>query len=100
MTGNSKKRDFSPIHPGEMLREVYMPEYGLKPYGLAKALNVSRNRIERLVREEISLTADTALRLSRFFGNSAEMWLNMQRKYDLDVAKIELEGELEQIVPA
>jgi len=100
MTKASSKRDFPPVHPGEILREDFLPEYDLKAYGLAKALGVSRNRIERLIREEVSITADTALRLGRYFGTSAEMWLNMQRKYDLDVAKIALEGELEQIEPA
>lgn len=89
----------SPVHPGEILREDFLPEYNLKPYGLAKAIGVSRNRIERLVREEISLTADTALRFARFFGTSPEMWLNMQRKYDLEVAKMKLGKKLQNIKP-
>lgn len=89
----------SPIHPGEILREDFLPDYGLKPYGLAKALAVSRNLIERLVRGEVSLTADTALRLSRYFGTSAEMWLNMQRKYDLEVAAQALGDKLKDIEP-
>lgn len=92
-------RDLPPIHPGEILREDFLPDYNLKPYGLAKALGVSRNRIERLVREEVALTADTALRLSRYFGTSAEMWLNMQRKYDLEKAAIELGDKLKEIEP-
>ncbi len=91
------KRDLPPIHPGEILREEFLSEYKLKAYGLAKALNVSRNRIEMLVREEVSITADTALRLGKYFGTSAEMWLNMQRHYDLEVAKIEIGDTLEDI---
>ncbi|MBO6549123.1 MAG: HigA family addiction module antidote protein [Rhizobiales bacterium] len=93
------RRDLPPIHPGEILREDFLPEYNLKAYGLAKALKVSRNRIERLIREEVSITADTALRLGKFFGTSAEMWLNMQRKYDLEIAEIELEQALKEIEP-
>ncbi|GJM01746.1 MAG: hypothetical protein DHS20C08_02470 [Rhodomicrobium sp.] len=92
-------RDLPPIHPGEILREDFLPDYNLKPYGLAKALGVSRNRIERLVREEVALTADTALRLSRYFGTSAEMWLNIQRKYDLEVAAQALGDKLKDIEP-
>lgn len=91
------RRDLPPIHPGEILREDFLPEYNLRAYGLAKALKVSRNRIERLIREEVSITADTALRLGKFFGTSAEMWLNMQRKYDLEIAEIELSETLKEI---
>lgn len=91
------RRDLPPIHPGEILREDFLPEYNLRAYGLAKALKVSRNRIERLIREEVSITADTALRLGKFFGTSAEMWLNMQRKYDLEIAEIELFETLKEI---
>lgn len=93
------KRDLPPIHPGEILREEFLSEYNLKAYGLAKALNVSRNRIEMLVREEVSITADTALRLGKYFKTSAEMWLNLQRRYDLEMAKIEIGDSLEEIEP-
>lgn len=96
----SNKRDLPPVHPGEILREEFLPDYGLKAYSLAKALRVSRNRIERLIREEVSITADTALRLGRYFGTSAEMWLNMQRRFDLEMAQIELRDKLEEIEPA
>lgn len=93
-------KQFGPVHPGEILKEDFLPEYGLKPYGLAKALGVSRNRIERLVRCEVSITADTALRLGRYFGTSPEMWMNMQRKHDLEIAKIKLGNGLKNIKPA
>lgn len=99
MVTTSKKRFFPPVHPGEVLREDFLPDYNLKAYGLAKALQVSRNRIERLTREEVSVTADTALRLGRYFGTSAEMWLNMQRRYDLEMAQTEIEDQLEKIEP-
>lgn len=97
---NAAKRGLLPVHPGEILREDFLPEYNLKAYGLAKALKVSRNRIERLIREEVSITADTALRLGKYFGTSAEMWLNMQRKYDLEKARIEIGEDLEKIETA
>ncbi len=75
-----------PVHPGEILREEFMADYNLTAYGLAQALNIPRNRIESLVREQRAITADTALRLGRYFGNSAMFWLNLQNAYDLDTA--------------
>ena len=67
-----------PIHPGEILREEYLAPLGLKPYTLAKRLNIPRTRIERLVSEQTPVTADTALRLAKFFGSTPQFWLNMQ----------------------
>jgi antitoxin HigA-1 len=80
-------RVWPPIHPGEILREEFLEPLELKPYTLAKRLETSRARMERLVREEVPVTVDTALRLSRFFGTSAEFWLNLQQMYDLTVAE-------------
>ncbi|WGD31980.1 HigA family addiction module antitoxin [Ancylobacter sp. WKF20] len=74
-----------PIHPGEVLREEFLAPMGLKPYGLAKALHVPRTRIERLAREEAPVTADTALRLGRYFGTGPEFWMNLQSAYDLAI---------------
>lgn len=74
------------IHPGEILDEEFLKPLGMSAGTLAKHLGVPRTRIERLVKEETSLTADTALRLSAFFGNTPEFWLNLQRSYDLATA--------------
>ena len=71
------------MHPGEVLREEFLIPYEMTSYALAKALNVPRTRIERLEREETAVTADTALRLARYFGTSAEFWLNLQSRFDL-----------------
>ncbi|MGV0911651.1 HigA family addiction module antitoxin [Martelella sp. FOR1707] len=71
------------IHPGEILDEEFLKPLNMSAGALAKRLGVPRTRIERLVKGETSLTADTALRLSAFFGNTPEFWLNMQRAYDL-----------------
>ena len=69
----------NPSHPGEVLAELYLEPLGLSPIALAKRLNVPRTRIERLVKGETSLTVDTAMRLSKFFGNTPEFWMNLQR---------------------
>jgi len=77
----------NPMHPGEVLRELYMMPLGLSAGGLAKHLDVPRTRIERLVKGDTALTADTAIRLSVFFANTAEYWLNLQRAHDLAEAE-------------
>lgn len=77
-----------PTHPGEMLREDFLPDYGLTVAGLAEAVGVSRQSINELLRERRAISPDMALRLARLFGNSAEFWLNAQRAIDLwDVAQ-------------
>lgn len=73
----------NPVHPGEVLNELFLEPLDMSAGALAKRLGVPRTRIERLVKGETALTADTALRLSAFFGNTAEFWLNLQRAYDL-----------------
>ena len=75
-----------PIHPGEILLEEFMRPLGLSQNQLGKELNVSPRRINEIVHGRRSVTADTALRLARFFGNSASFWLGLQMDYDLDVA--------------
>ncbi|MDR2721795.1 MAG: HigA family addiction module antidote protein [Coriobacteriaceae bacterium] len=72
-----------PTHPGEVLREEFMPDYGLSVAVLAGLLAVSRQSVNEVVREKRSLSTDMALRLSRLFGTSAEYWLNLQRKVDI-----------------
>ena len=88
---NTQVRRVRPIHPGEMLREDFMPDHGLTVAGIAEALGVSRQTVNELVRERRALSADMALRLSLLFGNSAEFWLNAQRAVDLWDAARELE---------
>ncbi len=87
----------NPSHPGEVLAQLFLEPLGMSAIALAKRLNVPRTRIERLVRGETSLTVDTAMRLARFFGNSAEFWMNLQRAYDLARARKTL--DLSNIVP-
>lgn len=72
-----------PIHPGEILREEFMVPLDLSGYALAIACQVPRTRIERLAREETPVTADTALRLGRYFGTGPEFWMNLQTAFDL-----------------
>ncbi|HZX22417.1 MAG TPA: HigA family addiction module antitoxin [Woeseiaceae bacterium] len=76
-----------PIHPGEILKEEFLEELDLSAYALAKALKVPVNRITGIVNGDRAITADTALRLSRYFGNSPEFWLNLQVRYDLELAR-------------
>ncbi len=88
-----------PLHPGEVLREEFLVPLGLTPYAVAKACGVPRTRIERIVREEIGITADTALRLARLFGTSAELWLGLQARFDLDTARTRVADAVERITP-
>ena len=88
-----------PMHPGEVLREEFIEPMGLTPYGLAQALNIPRTRIERVVREETAITADTAHRLGRYFRTTPHYWLNIQSEYDLRVAAAGLGRQLEKIQP-
>jgi addiction module HigA family antidote len=84
-----------PMHPGEMLREEFLAPLGLTPGKVAKAAGIPRTRIERIVGEKVGISADTALRLGRVLGTSAEFWLNLQMRYDLLRAKTALAGRLE-----
>jgi addiction module HigA family antidote len=88
-----------PLHPGEVLREEFLIPFQMTPYALAKALNVPRTRIERIAREEIGITADTALRLARYFGTSADFWLHLQSDYDKETAELGLAKEIKAIEP-
>lgn len=80
---NTRERKIRPTHPGEMLREDFLPDYGLTISSLARALGVSRQTINELLRERRAVSPEMALRLSRLFGNSPEFWLNAQRAVDL-----------------
>ncbi len=96
-TEEKNTRKLAPLHPGEILREEYMEPLGLSAGKVAKAAQVPRTRIERIVREEIGITADTALRLGKVFGTTPEFWMNLQARYDLLVAKAALAGEMKGI---
>ncbi len=91
----------SPLpHPGEHLREEFLPGYNLTAGALAKAMGLKdRTRIERLVREQQAITADTALRLGKVFGTSPQFWINLQTSHDLSKAAIEARQELAAIQP-
>ncbi|MCM2475344.1 HigA family addiction module antidote protein [Rhizobium sp. CG5] len=82
------------IQPGEILRDLYLEPLNMTPYGLAKTLRVPRTRIERIVSEKIGISADTALRLARFFKTTPEFWLNLQSAYDLRRGAVPIEKEL------
>jgi antitoxin HigA-1 len=89
-----------PIHPGEVLREDFLMPMKLSPYAVARAIGVPRTRIERLARGETPVTADTALRLARYFGTTAAFWMGMQAQYDLEHAEDDLAADLRRIEPA
>jgi addiction module HigA family antidote len=84
----------APVHPGEVLMEDFLKPLGLTQYRLAKALSVPPRRINEIVHGTRAVSADTALRLARFFGTSARFWLNLQTAYDLDVEQDRLAGRL------
>jgi|TARA_B110000967_G_scaffold202516_1_gene241488 addiction module HigA family antidote len=88
-----------PIHPGEILREEYLLPYGISANALAIKLQVPATRIGAIVNEKRSITVDTALRLSRYFGGDAQSWLNLQQAFDLKTGQAELEEELNHIMP-
>ncbi|MYK68836.1 MAG: HigA family addiction module antidote protein, partial [Gammaproteobacteria bacterium] len=76
-----------PIHPGEILRDDFLRPMGLSVYGLARALRVSRPRVNDIVLGRRAISVDTALRLGRYFGTTPEFWIHLQTRYDLDVAE-------------
>lgn len=93
------KRDFAPIHPGEVLLHDFMEPMGLSQYRVAKEISVPPRRINEIVHGLRGITADTALRLSRYFGLTDQYWLNLQSLYDLQVAKEQLQDTLDSIEP-
>jgi addiction module HigA family antidote len=88
-----------PLHPGEVLREEFMEPMGITAYALAQALHIERPRLERIVREQQGISADTALRLGRFFGTTPQFWMNLQHRYELETALAEIGEDLEEIAP-
>lgn len=96
---NSRRMKRRPTHPGEMLREDFLPDFNLTVSGLAGAIGVSRQSINELLRERRSISPEMALRLARLFGNSAEFWMNAQRAVDLWDAAESIKKDVDQIKP-
>lgn len=88
-----------PLHPGEVLREEFMEPHGVSAGAVAKACRVPRTRIERVAREELGISPDTAVRLGLYFGTSTEFWLNLQARYDARRAAVELPDLVKIITP-
>ena len=87
------RSEFATVTPGEMLKEEFITEHGISQNQLAKAIGISPNRIAEIVNNRRRITADTALRLGLYFGNSPEFWLNLQAHYDLKIARRELKAD-------
>jgi addiction module HigA family antidote len=96
---NTRERKIRPTHPGEMLREDFLPDYGLTVSSFAKALGVSRQTVNELLRERRAVSPEMALRLSRLFGNTPEFWLNAQRAVDLWEASRIIMKKIKRINP-
>lgn len=96
---NTAARDVRPTHPGALLREDFLPEFNLTVSTLADAIGVSRQTVNELIRERRALSPEMALRLSRYFGNTPEFWLNAQRAVDLWEAARVLKSAMQQIRP-
>jgi len=92
------KRKFDPVHPGVILAEDFLKEMEISQYRLAKGIAVPPRRINEIVQGKRSITADTALRLGKFFGMEAQFWMNLQSHYDLEVAKDAIAGKLDREV--
>jgi addiction module HigA family antidote len=93
------RKRLAPVHPGEVLAEEFLAPLELTQYRLAKSLSVPARRINEIVHGTRGVSADTALRLARFFGTSDRFWLNLQAAYDLDVERDRLGSRLEREVP-
>lgn len=92
------KRKFPPVHPGVVLAEDFLKAMDISQYRLAKGIGVPPRRINEIVQGKRAITADTALRLGKFFGMEAQFWMNLQSHYDLEVAKDAIAGKLDREV--
>lgn len=90
------KKKLNPVHPGEILLEEFLTPMAISQYRLAKDIHVPARRINEIVHGKRAVTADTALRLARYFGTSAEFWSNLQSAYELDVAREEIGNKLDK----
>ena len=96
---NTREMTRRPTHPGEMLNEDFLPDYGLSVAALAEAIGVSRQSVNELLRGRRAISPEMALRLSRLFGNSPEFWMNAQRAVDLWEASVAIKVEVARIKP-
>lgn len=88
-----------PIHPGEILRDDFIRDLGLSQNEVAKAIGVPSNRINQICQEKRQITGDTAIRLGKYFGTTADFWMNLQKLYDLGLARIKVADTLDFIIP-
>ena len=95
-----KAKKIAPVHPGEILMEEFLKPLGISQYRLAKDINVPAPRVNEIIHGKRAITADTALRLSRYFNLSERFWLNLQARYDLEMEKDKLDGRIETEVKA
>ena len=95
-----KKNILPPIHPGEILSEEFLQPMGISQSKLARDINVPQRRINEITRGKRAITPDTALRLSVYFGNSAEFWMNLQTSYELRLLRYKIGSKYQQIPPA
>lgn len=93
------KKRISPIHPGEILREDFLIPMNISAYRLAKDTFIDQTRISEIIKGKRSVTIDTALRFSEYFGTSAEFWINIQTQYDMEIKRNLLQDELKKIRP-
>lgn len=93
------KKRIPPVHPGEILREEFLTPMGITQYRLAQDLDVTEGRISEIVRGRRAITADTALRLAKYFGTSPEFWMRLQERYDLDTARVRVRADLKRVKP-
>ena len=89
----------APIHPGEILREEFMRPLELSSHALARAIGVTPARVNDIANQKRGITADTALRLGRYFGTTADVWINLQKRFELETARRDLGSKLDQIQP-
>ena len=97
-TSAQRREKLSPIHPGEILADEFLIPMKISQYRLARAIGVDARRVHAIVHGERSITAETALLFSRFFGNSAQFWVGLQSQYDLERERDRLADRLEQVV--
>jgi addiction module HigA family antidote len=91
-------KKLAPVHPGEVLLEEFLGPLGLSQYRLSREINVPPRRINEIVHRKRAITADTALRLARFFSTSERFWLNLQSRYDLEIERVRLGNRLRKEV--
>lgn len=97
-SAHKSKRRIPPVHPGEVLAEEFLASLDITQYRLAKAIHVPPRRINEIVHGKRAVSADTALRLARFFGTTADFWLNLQSHYDLEIARDTIGREIEEAI--